>query len=227
MGMDAKSAAGYGIGYSAAVGLIMDAEKGTKASTPSVLDIRPIIETAEEQNKKFTYLDLLQTIDSIISNKQKGSVKEGSTVVQQHIITSGVAQTQLSTAVVGYPGEANTAAASEYDPEEMLKPIDLPKFKYMSAKKVDVDQMVLPGLSMSDQIAELERIIEGVRENIFDAEHFEIVMEEVYSLVKAVNDRKKKIKKSGAQASALEQSLWLMRDKRLHEAINAINNMNG
>ncbi len=227
--MDAKREGAYGIGYKAMADLIADAEKETKANVTAPLEIKPIIE-APMPKGNFTYLDMLEEVDSIIANKQKGAVKESVQVYQQpasqHIITSGVEQGQLSNVI---PGAAEGKAQEEgtLGSDEMLKQIPLPKFKYMSAKKVDVEQMVLPSLSMSDQIAELERIIEGMKENIFDADHFEIVMEEVYALVKTVNDRKKRMKKSGAKVSALEQSLWLLRDRRLEEAIGAISNLNG
>ena len=226
--MEAKSQGAYGIGYKAMAELIAEAEKETKANVTAPLEIKPIIE-APLPKSNFTYLDMLEEVDSIIANKQKGTVKESVQTYQQpaaqHIITSGVEQGQLSNVIPG--AEGGNAQGGTLGPEEMLKQIPLPKFKYMSAKKVDVEQMVLPSLSMSDQIAELERIIEGIKENIFDADHFEIVMEEVYALVKTVNERKKRMKKSGARVSALEQSLWLLRDRRLEEAIGAISNLNG
>ncbi len=227
--MDAKNEGSYGIGYKAMADLIADAEKETQAKTTSPLEIKPLIE-APLPKVNFTYLDMLEEIDSIIANKQKGTVKESVQTYQQpaaqHIITSGVEQSQLSNVIPG-AAEENAQGGGTLGPEAMLKQIPLPKFKYMSAKKVDVEQMVLPSLSMSDQIAELERIIEGTKENIFDADHFEIVMEEVYALVKTVNDRKKKMKKNGAKVSSLEQSLWLLRDRRLEEAIGAISSLNG
>jgi hypothetical protein len=226
--MEAKNQGAYGVGYKAMTDLISDAEKETQSKAPAVLDIKPIIE-APASKRTFTYIDMLGELDSIIANKQKGTVKEAVQAYPQpqaqHIIASGVAQSQLSNTMPNISGAQE--GSGELGPEEMLKQIPLPKFKYMSAKKVDVERMVLPSLSMSDQIAELERIMEGIRENIFDAEHFEIVMEEVYSLVKSVDDRKKRMKKSGANVSALEQSLWLLRDRRLEEAIGAINSLNG
>ena len=226
--MEAKNVGTYGIGYKAMADLIADAEKETQSKGAAPLDIKPII-AAPMPKTSFTYLDMLGELDSIIANKQKGTVKESVQTYQQpaaqHIIASGVEQGQLSNTI---PGVARgSTQEGELGPEEMLKQIPLPKFRYMSAKKVDVEQMVLPSLSMSDQIAELERIIEGIKENIFDADHFEIVMEEVYALVKTVDDRKKRMKKDGARVSALEQSLWLLRDKRLEEAIGAISNLNG
>ncbi|MEM3841291.1 MAG: hypothetical protein QXN59_01180 [Candidatus Micrarchaeaceae archaeon] len=227
--MESKNDFGYGIGYQAMVQLINEAEKATKPSPQQPIDIKRIMDLEQQAAKaKVTYIDMLQMLESIISNKQRGTVKEGGGIVQlpeQGAIASGAVQDQLSNAAIEYIGNAQQTK-SGYNPEEILKQMPAPKFKYMSAKKVDVDMMVLPSLSMSDQIAELERIMEGIKEGIFDAEHFEIVMEEVYALVKSVNERKKRLKKSGAKLSAIEQSLWLVRDKRLEEVIKAINEMN-
>ncbi len=80
------------------------------------------------------------------------------------------------------------------------------------------DDLILPKLSASDQISELERIMEGLQQNAFDKEHMAIVKKEAYGLSKAIaRERKRGI--YGGESSGMEQSLILIRDQRLSEVI--------
>ncbi len=85
-------------------------------------------------------------------------------------------------------------------------------------KKVNMKELVLPNLSIADQISELERIIEGLRENIFDSEQTDIVMQEIYGMEQTVMDEKKKLKGKPPSENELEKSLYDIRDQRLTEA---------
>ncbi len=100
----------------------------------------------------------------------------------------------------------------------------IPKINGVTNRKIDQKYMVLPSLSVSDQITELERIIEGIKENIFDSGHFEVVTEEVISLINVVNNLKKELKKKRINLGEFEVSLWQIRDQRLNEAMNLIYN---
>lgn len=83
------------------------------------------------------------------------------------------------------------------------------------------DDLVLPQLSVSDQISELERIIEGLHEHVFDGYHIEIVRKEISGLNRKIAREKKQIA-AGAQPSSIEQSFMDLRDKRLAEVIAAL-----
>lgn len=104
----------------------------------------------------------------------------------------------------------------------LTDPLIIPKINGVTNRKIDQKYMVLPSLSVSDQITELERIIEGIKENIFDSGHFEVVTEEVISLINVVNNLKKELKKKRINLGEFEVSLWQIRDQRLNEAMNLI-----
>jgi hypothetical protein len=93
-----------------------------------------------------------------------------------------------------------------------------PSIREFTRKKINVKDLVLPNLSIADQISELERIIEGLNERVFDSEHIPIVAQEVYGLRQVVADEKKKMKSKQQGVQSLEESLWELRDQRLAEA---------
>lgn len=116
---------------------------------------------------------------------------------------------------------------SSVGPEQLyasniFDPISIPKIPGLTNKKFDTKYMVLPSLAISDQITELERIIEGIRERIFDQDHFEVVSEEVISLIRDINQNKLMLKKRKVAITEIESSLWGIRDQRLKDAITLI-----
>ncbi len=74
--------------------------------------------------------------------------------------------------------------------------------------------LVLPQLSIPDQITELQRIIEGINEHVFDDYHIGIVRKELLGLQRYV--------RSGGTESAIALSVLQLRDKYLKEAIELI-----
>ncbi len=74
--------------------------------------------------------------------------------------------------------------------------------------------LVLPQLSIPDQITELQRIIEGLNEHVFDDYHIGIVRKELLGLQRYV--------KSGGTESAIALPILQLRDKYLKEAIELI-----
>lgn len=100
----------------------------------------------------------------------------------------------------------------------LQRPREAPMFPEIRLKKkVNMKDLVLPNLSVADQISELERIIEGLRENIFNDEQFDIVVQEAYGLEQTVIDEKKRLKGRPPSENELEKSLYDIRDQRLTE----------
>lgn len=100
--------------------------------------------------------------------------------------------------------------------EQPRQPVQFPEIKLK--KKPNMNELVLPNLSIADQVSELEQIIEGLRENVFDEEHTNIVMQEVYGLEQTINAERKKLKGKPQGDNELERSLYDTRDQRLVEA---------
>ena len=91
------------------------------------------------------------------------------------------------------------------------------KINTSDVKPEPEEDLVLPSLSVSDQIAELERIIEGIKEHVFDREHMEIIKKEVYGL----SHRVSKMKASSTEVSSMQEPLTILRDMRI-EAVKTL-----
>ena len=94
--------------------------------------------------------------------------------------------------------------------------------KGIKVKKVSLKDLVLPNLSLPDQVSELERIIESVREGVLDREHIDVVKQEVYGLYYFIELQRKQVAKEKKKLNTLEQSMWNLRDQRLIDAISAL-----
>ncbi|MGC8687487.1 MAG: hypothetical protein ACP5RM_02180 [Candidatus Micrarchaeia archaeon] len=230
--------------------LVEQVERESKKSDTAFVDITSIMEGHGES--KVTYNDLLKMISSMNVQKFKEVAEEQKPRAPSHLITSGVEQASYAQPIVQSPiasanaepsqvevqgiresGHINEAATAQQAPEQKAKvelgsivrnlgPIK--KLGGIKIKRVNTSQLVLPNLTLADQIAELERIIEGLKENVFDNEHMQIVVEELTGLNQVVNDMKKK---GTASKSELEQSLINLRDERLIEALALLPGGNG
>ena len=89
--------------------------------------------------------------------------------------------------------------------------------------KFNEKDLVLPKLSIADQISELERIIEGLKEQVFDENHKEVVLQEIYGLSVYIERSSKDLRKRKITLNQTEQSLWALRQQRLDEAMGLIN----
>jgi len=85
------------------------------------------------------------------------------------------------------------------------------------------DDIILPKLSTSDQIAELERMIEGVKENSFTADQLNVVKKEAEGLSDAIS--KEKTGGYGKESSGMEQQLVQLRDRRLTEVLKLMSDI--
>ncbi|MDE1856871.1 MAG: hypothetical protein KGH98_02175 [Candidatus Micrarchaeota archaeon] len=82
----------------------------------------------------------------------------------------------------------------------------------MTERRIDTSGLVLPNLPMQDQISELERIIEGLNENIFNTEQASIVREELLGLSQV----------APSQAKGADPALVQLRDSRLQTALGML-----
>ncbi len=71
--------------------------------------------------------------------------------------------------------------------------------------------LVLPGLSPSDQLSELEKIVEGIDTGAFDKEHIGIIKMEVSGLSKSLAARK--------APQGADSGILALRDKKLKEVL--------
>jgi hypothetical protein len=67
------------------------------------------------------------------------------------------------------------------EPKE-ANPGEYKKLKTVAISKRIMKNAVLPNLSVSDQVSELEKIIEGIKEGVFDKAHIDIIKREVKDL---------------------------------------------
>ncbi len=223
---DVKSAASY----SELVSLIEGAERESVAASSVsagsvIIDLAAAIgQTVNMQRKR--YADVITEIEEVEAPRRykEEKVKEQKEA-PEHIIMAGVEQAKYSNPVPSPFIAEEEAAKKELESiKEKLGEI-APAIKEMGRKKVSTKDLVLPSLSLSDQIAELERIVEGVKENIFDEEHLEIVKQEVYGLNAVAEKAERDRKRSKVQvASSVEDSLIAIRQQRLHDAMNLLQN---
>ncbi len=94
-------------------------------------------------------------------------------------------------------------------------------------KNINQSELVLPTLPLSDQISEINRIIEGLKMSIFDQSHIEIVIQEIYGLKEISDKEKKDLGSKISKLSPTEKSLINMREDKLNYALKLINQING
>ncbi|MEM0094310.1 MAG: hypothetical protein QXV17_00800 [Candidatus Micrarchaeaceae archaeon] len=116
------------------------------------------------------------------------------------------------------PGEAAKAA------EEIRKLVGKASAEFEESmlheiRKVKVGKLILPTLSLQDQLSELEKINEGLDENVFNDEQLKVIRQEVFGLAETLRYEKPK------SLDAFQASLAAMRAKRLEEAEARLSNM--
>ncbi len=77
--------------------------------------------------------------------------------------------------------------------------------------------LVLPNLSAADQLSELEKIIESIKNRVFDNNQMEIVRDEVFGLYDSMKGAN-----AAGNAGGADPSLLALRDKRLSEALSLL-----
>jgi murein L,D-transpeptidase YcbB/YkuD len=108
--------------------------------------------------------------------------------------------------------EEISAFAQKLDVKDAKQPIES-----FNLKQENAPGSLLDSLSVSDQISELERIIEGLHEQSFDYDKIEAIKRDIYDLNKEVISEIMKGTKK--KAGKTEQDLIRLRDQRLNEAM--------
>ncbi len=213
-----------------------------------LIDIINDVESGGRRPKEMPQERMIQPMPQIVlpkpgkkvQKKQAEPEAQPQTSTPDHLITSGVAQTQFTQVNIVKPNKeekkqfglfqkppSTTSEAAESRKNNVVNELGAiaskltsmkPNVPELKRRKVNIKDLVLPNLSIADQISELERIIEGLKEHVFDTEHIDIVTQEIYGLQQTVNDSKKKMKGKISEMHSLEQSLWQLRDERLEEA---------
>lgn len=101
----------------------------------------------------------------------------------------------------------------------LTEEIKIPNIKKYN-KKVQKGSISLADLSIPDQTSELEKIIEGIKENAFNKENLSIIWSNLVELAETLNQKKKELKKNRPTLEKSETLLWILRDKRLREAFS-------
>lgn len=212
--------------YSDMVEFVESAESGAQErQATTTIDLAMATSDGNGQQQK-RYADLIEEIGEAETPRR---IKEEKAKEQrepsEHIIMAGLEQAKFSNPVPSPFIKEEEAAKKELNAiKERLGEI-APAIKEMRSRRVNTKDLVLPSLSLSDQIAELERIVEGVKENIFDVEHLEIVKQEVYGLNAVAERAEREEKKSGAAAAgSIKDSLLAIRQQRLQDAMTLLQN---
>ncbi|MEM0154487.1 MAG: hypothetical protein QW814_01480 [Methanothrix sp.] len=195
--------------YEQVVAYIKDIEASSQKPAQVSINISKLFD-APENSSPHTYLDLLNKIDSIESSRGGQRIRSQKTVPKEsQLIASGVEQASKAATVP-------TAEQQSFEVPES-------KPQYKIKVKFNEKDLVLPKLSIADQISELERIIEGLKEQVFDENHKEIVLQEIYGLSAYMEKSSKDLRKRKITLNQTEQSLWALRQQRLDEAMSLIN----
>lgn len=220
--------------YNNLVNMIKDVEASSPKKDSESINASKIFNQSSSNKAKSTYIDLMELIDTIESRRKapRPSATMQGPVQPSHLITAGVSQVGNSNIIpeTKQPVVQNEAPLQQQfaQPNAKIEAVQemkeatarIPSKQMIKAsiKHINMKDLVLPSVSMSDQISELERIIEGLKENVFDEEHLDIVIQEIYGLSQYVEKTDKDLKKKHVELSQLERSLWQIRDQRLKEA---------
>lgn len=116
----------------------------------------------------------------------------------------------------------NTKSLEQTAAEELAKTVKsadiTPPQQAVEARAPAEGGLVLPTLSLIDQVSELDKIIDNVKNGRFDNYQMEIVREEVEGLSKAVSA----LPKESEPSNPIEQDMLKLRRSRLSEALALI-----
>ncbi|MCL4372229.1 hypothetical protein M1373_02835 [Candidatus Marsarchaeota archaeon] len=198
--------------YKRMLALIDSIENDAQKYPQATIDLTSLFNTAPQEEHKHTYIDLLNLIDSIETGRegQRVRVQKTAPIEPSELISSGPSISKVT----------NQAPQPQQGKFEVPQP--QPQKKLKIKIKYNENDLVLPKLSIADQISELERIIEGLKEHVFDEGHMEVVMQEVYGLSAHIDKSSKDLRKRRITLNETEQSMWNMRNQRLQEAMNLI-----
>jgi hypothetical protein len=180
---------------------------------------------SESSQAPQNYKDLISLINEIerkgrIFSRQKPIQTERRVAEQQLQPKNEIQEIQVSKGPA-QPIKAERSAKEELEHLTKELPLNIPLFSDSKLKRVKTSELVLPNLSIMDQVAELERIIEGIKGGAFNNEDIYIVKEELYGLAREINYENKKLKKNKAYDDK-DYQLKLMRKERLAQSIEML-----
>ncbi len=194
--------------------VVSDIDSASAATERQMIKIDMSSLFAANQPQKVRYADLLGIIEGVESRR---AIFGGQRVQQAAPAEeSRGAKTPFEQQVEQAIGPEAAA------PAELQVPATPAALKGIRIKRVNFKELVLPNLSIPDQVSELERIIEGAREGVFDQGHLDVVKQEVYGLYYFIELQRRQITKEKKKLNSLEQSMWTLRDQRLVDTIAAI-----
>jgi len=157
-----------------------------------------------------TYSQVMSTIKGVKSDLIKSTYITNTynpLIPSKFILTGGYSEFKPVEAINPNTGDITTVKSSN-----QVKGINVKKV----IKSIDIKELTLPKLSIDQQINELDQIINGLQEGIFDYDHIIIIIQELYG-TKAILDKAKKNKKNKVDEN--EKVLIDERDDKLNSAI--------
>ncbi|MGI0100224.1 MAG: hypothetical protein ACREBH_00660 [Candidatus Micrarchaeaceae archaeon] len=207
--------------YKDLVSIVEDVERTAAKVEFNTIDISSIKPEAQERPKP-QFSEMLNTAIHMeewhmgaepVPQRQKQIARAA---VQHGALAQATVQVErTNTPEQDVKEEVGSFASNLKVPEEALAAQE-------NAFKVKVrgeNDLVLPTLSPGDQISEIERVIEGLQEHVFNEEQLDIVRKELYGLRAAIS---KEGSGMAPNTSAIEESLLQLRDRRLVEAITLL-----
>lgn len=201
-------------------------------------DFRPLLDSAmaieggrakEEPQPKPTPQQIKQILESkpikqalqmqVGTATSKNPAVQNTTVYMPEDTAAQVPQQQNSTLSQSVKEEIGVFADKlTQKTEQQPQPINT-----FSMKVEGADDIILPRLSTSDQIAEMERMIEGIKENSFSSDQLKVIKKEVTGLNDAI--AREKAGGYGKESSGIEQQLVQLRDRRLTEVMTIVSDI--
>ncbi|MEM0086917.1 MAG: hypothetical protein QW774_00655 [Candidatus Micrarchaeaceae archaeon] len=181
--------------YADAVKLVSEIESVSTQNESVIIDPESALKN-RIQESAYKYEDAYRIISSV-----EGLKPQPQPAIQQQPLQVQRAQPTETKEVSEEIKKLVSKASIEFE-ESVLKEIE----------KVKVGKLVLPTLSLQDQLSELEKINEGLDENVFNGEQLKIIRQEIFGLAETLRYEKSK------SLDAFQASLAAMRAKRLEEA---------
>jgi hypothetical protein len=163
-----------------------------------------------------SYREMLGTVEEIDA-KQKGF----SAIKQAARQTHEQEERKVAEGAKATEQQARRKRAEEAEVKAVAggMPEAKPRFGALRIKIESDKGLVLPGLQISDQVHELERIVSALRENALNEGQIKIARMEVEGLKRHVLALENELEREGKILGQLDQSLWGMRNQRLDEAL--------
>lgn len=212
--------------YDELIKVVDDVERNATPVERNLIDLT-LISSSQTEYQKPGFAQLLELAMKIESHTQKVESKSESarTLLQLQSVSRAPQRTQ--TLMVQQPERPHPAETVKKEISAFADRLETeqPLTTTSSNLKVDDDELVLPKLSVSDQISELERIVEGINQHVFDKQHLQIIKNEAYGLNRIVVNMEKG-NDYLSKLSEVDRSLASLRDQLLLEVIISLRDTN-